>query len=129
MCDYSIEMYGSRPAREDERYVLGRFPSGTIGVMDPGASDKAICFACDTRVRLTDIPEGMQRARDLPAEISGIFAQREVPSQFMYRDGVRLADGRFFLLQDFPPGVGMYAEGLLEKGAAGEAAKESVVVR
>jgi len=129
MCDYSIEMYGSRPAREDERYVLGRFPSGTIGVRAPGDETKAICFACDTRVRLTDIPEAMQAARDLPAEISGIFAQREVPSQFMYRDGVMLADGRFFLLQDFPPGVGMYAEGLLEKGVAGEAAKESVVVR
>ena len=28
MCDYSLEMYGSRPAREGEHYVTTRFPSG-----------------------------------------------------------------------------------------------------
>ena len=31
MCDYSLEMYASRPARTSELYVTTRFPSGTIG--------------------------------------------------------------------------------------------------
>ena len=32
MCDYSLEMYHSRPARAGERYVLHRFRSGSLGV-------------------------------------------------------------------------------------------------
>ena len=36
MCDYSLEMYGSRPAREGEIYVTTRFPSGSIGFASAG---------------------------------------------------------------------------------------------
>jgi len=36
MCDYSLEMYASRPARASEKYVTTRFPSGSIGLASPG---------------------------------------------------------------------------------------------
>ena len=32
MCDFSLEVYGSRPAREGEKYVTSRFPSGAVGL-------------------------------------------------------------------------------------------------
>ena len=31
MCDYSLELYRSRPAVHEEQYTLQRFRSGTIG--------------------------------------------------------------------------------------------------
>ena len=131
MCDYSIEIYGSRPAQEGERYETHRFPSGAVGFVSPGDKSKAICFQCDTRVRLIDIPQEMQEKLGIGSEIAVVFAQRDVPPglspTFYYRDGVRLEDGRFVLLQDFPAGVGAYVEELLENAKIGE--RESVVVR
>ena len=56
MCDYSLEMYGSRPAREGEIYVTTRFPSGSIGFASAGDPRTAVCMQCDTKVMLTDIP-------------------------------------------------------------------------
>jgi hypothetical protein len=53
MCDYSLEMYGSRPAREGEIYVTTRFPSGSIGFASAGDPRTAVCMQCDTKVMLT----------------------------------------------------------------------------
>ena len=111
MCDYSLEMYGSRPAREGELYVTTRFPSGSIGFAAPGDPRVPVCVQCDTKVVLTDIPASMQAALATGPEAPTIFAQRETG---LYRDGVRLSDGRFLSLQDLPPGVGAYVPSLLE---------------
>ena len=101
MCDYSLEMYGSRPAREGELYVSTRFPSGSIGFAAPGARGVPVCVQCDTTVVLTDIPASMQKTYGIGAEVETVFAQRETG---LYRDGLRLKDGRFLSLQDLPPG-------------------------
>ena len=47
MCDYSLEMYGSRPAREGEIYVTTRFPSGSIGFASRRPAIHAPQFACN----------------------------------------------------------------------------------
>lgn len=112
MCDYSLEMYGSRPAREGELYVATRFPSGSIGFAAPGAPRIPVCVQCDTTVVLTDIPAFMQKTLGIGAEVETIFAQRETG---LYRDGLRLKNGRFLSLQDLPPGVGAYIPSLLER--------------
>jgi hypothetical protein len=112
MCDYSLEMYGSRPAREGELYVATRFPSGSIGFAAPGAPRTPVCVQCDTTVVLTDIPPVMQRHLGIGAEVETVFAQRETG---LYRDGLRLKDGRFLSLQDLPSGVGAYIPSLLER--------------
>jgi hypothetical protein len=52
MCDYSLEMYASRPAREGEQYQTTRFASGSIGVTVPKDGTTAICIACDTRLEI-----------------------------------------------------------------------------
>ena len=111
MCDYSLEMYGSRPAREGELYVTTRFPSGSIGFAAPGDPRVPVCVQCDTKVVLTDIPAVMQRTYGIGEEVETIFAQRETG---LYRDGLRLKDGRFLSLQDLPPGVGGFVPSLLE---------------
>lgn len=112
MCDYSLEMYGSRPAREGELYVTTRFPSGSIGFAAPGDPRVPVCVQCDTKVVLTDIPAAMQAALAIGPEAQTTFAQRETG---LYRDGLRLADGRFLSLQDLPPGVGAHVPSLLER--------------
>ncbi len=56
MCDYSLEMYQSRPARAGERYETHRFHSGSIGFVSPGALDVAVCMACDTELELERLP-------------------------------------------------------------------------
>ena len=112
MCDYSLEMYGSRPAREGELYVTTRFPSGSIGFAAPGDPRIPVCVQCDTKVVLTDIPAAMQKTYGIGPEVETVFAQRETG---LYRDGLRLKDGRFVSLQDLPPGVGAYIPSLLER--------------
>ena len=115
MCDYSLEMYGSRPAREGELYVTTRFPSGSIGFAAPGDPRIPVCVQCDTKVVLTDIPVAMQATWAIGAEVQTTFAQRDTG---LYRDGLRLADGRFVSLQDLPVGVGAYIPTLLEREGA-----------
>src|SRR5262249_20080999 len=115
MCDYSLELYGSRPAREGELYVTTRFPSGSIGFASPGDPRTPVCVQCDTKVVLTDIPTAMQVSLAVGPEIRTTFAQRETG---LYRDGLRLADGRFVSLQDLPAGVGAYIPTLLEREGA-----------
>ena len=61
MCDYSLEMYGSRPAREGEIYVTTRFPTGSIGFASPGDPGTPVCVQCDTKVVLSDIPSEFRR--------------------------------------------------------------------
>src|SRR5260370_16388430 len=62
MCDYSLEMYGSRPAREGELYVTTRFPSGSIGFASPGDPRTAVCMQCDTRGGPAQSPVAMPAA-------------------------------------------------------------------
>ena len=124
MCDYSLEMYGSRPAREGELYVATRFPTGSIGFAAPGDPRVPVCVQCDTKVVLTDIPAAMQTAYGVGPEARTIFAQRDTG---LYRDGLRLEDGRFISLQDLLPGVGAYIPSLLERERPVEATTEARV--
>ena len=98
MCDYSLEMYGSRPAREGELYVTTRFPSGSIGFASAGDPRTAVCMQCDTKVMLTNIPVALQNALRIGAEAETLFAQREAG---LYRDGLQVG-GRTFRLAAGP---------------------------
>src|SRR5437016_4195642 len=59
MCDYSLEMYASRPARF-EKYVTTRFPSGSIGLAAPGDCRTAVCIQYDTPLKLEGISNDLQ---------------------------------------------------------------------
>jgi hypothetical protein len=111
MCDYSLEVYGSRPAREGERYVTTRFPSGTIGLAVPGHPGTAICLACDTQLVIDGIPDDLRRSHGLRAEEQAVFVRLDTGS---YRDGVRFTNGAEVSLQRFQPGIGVTVRQLLE---------------
>jgi hypothetical protein len=111
MCDYSLEVYGSRPAREGERYVTTRFPSGTIGLAVPDHPGTAICMACDTQLLIDGIPDDLRRGHGLRAEEQAVFVRLDTGS---YCDGVRFTNGSEVSLQRFQPGVGVTVRQLLE---------------
>lgn len=103
MCDYSLEMYASRPARESERYVTTRFPSGSVGLAAPGDCTTAVCVQYDTHLRLENISGDLQTRLGVKAEEDVVFARLEHGA---YRDGVRFANGKEVSLQLLGSGVG-----------------------
>ncbi len=112
MCDYSLEVYGSRPAREGERYVTTRFPSGTIGLTAPGKAGTAVCLNCDTALEIDGNPESMCRELSVRPHEDAVFIRLDSGT---YRDGVRFSSGTEVSLQRFAPGVTIAVKQLLEK--------------
>ena len=62
MCDYSLELYRSRPATQEEQYTLHRFPSGTMGFVAGTDCETAVCMPAGARLSLQGINETVQRA-------------------------------------------------------------------
>jgi len=102
MCDYSLEMYRTTPARQGATYETHRFRSGSIGFIAADAPDTAVCMACDTRLMLHDIPETVQAAHKLKADEEVVFIRLDSQT---YKDGVRFANGRELSLQQLGTGV------------------------
>jgi hypothetical protein len=111
MCDYSLEVYGSRPAREGERYVTSRFPSGTIGLASPEHLSTAVCLNCDTTLEIDSIPASLCKELGVGPHEDAVFIRLDAGT---YRDGVRFNNGAEVSLQRFPPGVGVCVKQLLE---------------
>ena len=116
-----LEMYASRPAREGEKYVTTRFPSGSIGLASPGDCTTAVCVQYDTRLRLENISSDLQTRLGVKPEEDVIFARLEHGA---YRDGIRFGNGKEVSLQLLGSGV---AVSLVEDGqeARGRARKFS----
>src|SRR5690348_18503336 len=86
MCDYSLEAYRTRPAREGERYVTTRFASGSIGLAAPGDPSIPVCVPCDTAVRLVALPAELRGRPGLNAPQGGTFVPLH---HWTWRGGVR----------------------------------------
>lgn len=102
MCDYSLEMYRTKPARAGERYVTTRFASGTMGIASAGDPAMPICVQCDTRLRLEGIPAELQRQFGVGPVEEVVFTHLD---HGYFRDGVRFANGTEISLQRLPPGI------------------------
>lgn len=111
MCDYSLEMYASRPAREGERYVTTRFPSGSIGLTAPGDTGCAICLQYDTPLVLENVPAHLRGAEEAD-RVNVVFARVEGGA---YHDAVAFPDGRTVSLQQLGVGVGVAVTALLDR--------------
>ena len=111
MCDFSLEVYGSRPAREGEKYVTTRFASGTVGLAAFGEGSIPVCVQCDTRLMLEEIPKELQ-------ERLGVSSQEEVTFVWLehgpFHDGVKFRNGSEVSLQQLKPGVSAVVTRLLE---------------
>ncbi len=102
MCDYSLEMYASRPAREEEKYVTTRFPSGSIGLAAPGDCTTAVCVQYDTRLKLENISNDLQARLGVKPTEDVVFARLEHGA---YRDGLKFSNGKEVSLQLLGAGV------------------------
>ena len=105
MCDYSLELYRSRPAQQGEQYRTHRFRTGSTGFIAPGDTSIAVCMACDMRLRLEGIPEIVQEIHRVSANEDVTFIRLDTGS---YRDGVRFANGVMVHLQRLGPGVSAF---------------------
>jgi len=112
MCDYSLEMYASRPARESEKYVTTRFPSGSIGLAVPGDCGTAVCIQYDMRLKLTNLSSDLQSRLNVADAEEVVFARLDHGA---YRDGVRFANGQQVSLQLLGVGVGVALVSLMDK--------------
>ena len=111
MCDYSLEMYASRPAREGEIYQTTRFPSGSIGLTAGRDCNTAICVQYDTRLSLENIPAAARRPLGVPEAVTATFVRLETGA---YRDGVRFDNGKEISLQQLGTGVRVTIPTLIE---------------
>ena len=104
MCDYSLELYRSRPAAQEEQYTLHRFPSGTMGFVAGTDCETAVCMPAGARLSLQGINETVQRAFSLGPAEEVTMTRLEVTGH-AHRDAVRFGNGREVLLQSLNAGV------------------------
>jgi hypothetical protein len=104
MCDYSLELYRSRPAVQEEQYTLHRFPSGTMGFVAGTDCETAVCLPAGARLSLEGINETVRRAFSIGAA-EEVTMTRLVVTGHAHRDAVRFANGREVLLQSLNAGV------------------------
>ncbi len=102
MCDYSLEMYASRSAREGELYRTVRFPSGSVGLASVGNKKIAICVSCGSQLELAGIPAKLQSQCNVGKIETVTFIRLEYGS---YRDGIKFSDGKKISLQVLGPDV------------------------
>ena len=114
MCDYSLEVYGTQPAREGEKYVTTRFPSGAIGLAAFGGGTTAVCVQCDTKLMVENIPPDVQLSIGVGPSEEVTFIRLD---SGLYRDGVRFRNGREISLQQLKTGVTVSVTHLLENAA------------
>ena len=104
MCDYSLELYRSRPAVNEEHYTLHRLGSGTLGFIAESDCTTAICMPAGAQLRLDGLDKRLQRAlRVGPSE--EVVMIRLPFRNHTHRDGVRFANGREVMLQDLNAGL------------------------
>jgi hypothetical protein len=101
MCDYSLELYATRPAQENEIYVTTRFPSGSIGFAAPGDCTTAVCVSYGTKMTLENLPTELQQELGVGPMEGVTFARVDG----LHHDGVRFSNGRTVLLHRLGVGV------------------------
>lgn len=102
MCDFSLESYRTRLAREGETYKTARFPSGTIGIAPMESDGMPVCVPYDTQLVIEDIPSYVQDNLGIGPREDVTFVRLE---QGPYHDGVRFKDGREVSLQRLGAGA------------------------
>ncbi|HUC16712.1 MAG TPA: hypothetical protein VMA37_03375 [Acetobacteraceae bacterium] len=123
MCDYSLEMYGTRPAQEGERYVTTRFRSGTVGLATPGDKETPVCVQCDTKLRLEEISADLQQKLGIGPIEDVVFTRLD---HGFWRDGVRFGNNKEASLQELSTGVSATVTMLLENAPRAWALTEAL---
>jgi len=134
MCDYSLHAIPNRLAVEGEELVTHRFPTTSIGMASEADLRKvtcqakaagswwaalkswlsspplrseaipAVCIPPGARLKLTGVPDYLQKELGIGAEEEVTFVQLSA-SAYRYRDGFRFNNGRAVLLQRLCEGL------------------------
>ena len=104
MCDYSLELYRSRPAQTEEQYTLHRFPSGTMGFVAARDCETAVCVIAGARLQLEGITETVQRSFGIGPVEEVVMTRLDVTGH-AHRDAVRFSNGKEVLLQSLNAGI------------------------
>jgi len=104
MCDYSLELYRSRPAVAEEQYTLHRFPSGTMGFVAARDCETAVCVIASARLQLEGIAETVQRSFGIGPVEEVVMTRLDVTGH-AHRDAVRFSNGKEVLLQSLNAGI------------------------
>ena len=104
MCDYSLELYRSRPAVAEEQYTLHRFPSGTMGFVAARDCETAVCVIAGARLELEGIAETVQRSFGIGPVEEVVMTRLDVTGH-AHRDAVRFSNGKEVLLQSLNAGI------------------------
>jgi hypothetical protein len=104
MCDYSLELYRSRPAVAEEQYTLHRFPSGTMGFVAARDCETAVCVIAGARLQLEGIAETVQRSFGIGSVEEVVMTRLDVTGH-AHRDAVRFGNGKEVLLQSLNAGI------------------------
>ena len=104
MCDYSLELYRSRPAVTEEQYTLHRFPSGTMGFVAARDCETAVCVIAGARLELEGIAETVQRSFGIGPVEEVVMTRLDVTGH-AHRDAVRFSNGKEVLLQSLNAGI------------------------
>jgi hypothetical protein len=134
MCDYSLEGLPNRLAVQGEQLVTHRFRTGSIGMASPWDiaaattlrecdsrswwaavkswfslqteldNIRAVCIPPGTRLRMSRVPDQMQRSQALhPAE--GVTFVQLSAEAYRYRDAIRFDNGCKVVLQTLAEGI------------------------
>lgn len=111
MCDFSLESYRTRLAREGETYKTARFPSGTIGIAPMESDGMPVCVPYDTQLIVEDVPQPVQERFGIGArELATLVRIEHGP----WHDGIKFGNGREVSLQQLGPGAKVTVTMLLE---------------
>jgi hypothetical protein len=132
MCDYSLMSLPNRLAREGERLLVHRFPSGSIGLASPAdcaacAPQRAglrgvwtavrdffsltqkfpipaVCIPPGAQLRLSGMSDKFRSQHGIADAEEVVTFDQRTQTVNAYRDAIRFPDGRSILLQELKEG-------------------------
>lgn len=102
MCDYSLDLVASRPAKVGETLVSTQFPSLTRGFASAGDPGVAVCLRPGTELAFEEDVQsyvaGMFRSRRDHGQRLARFRQVDLDRPHVHHDALELCDGQTVLL-------------------------------
>src|SRR6478672_6550261 len=102
MCDYSLQMIQSRPAKVGETLVTRNFGTGTRGFCAPGDPNTAVCLLPGTELGFA---QDIDARVPLASHRTAIFRQINKQEPYTHHDALELPDGHVVLLTNLAEGL------------------------
>ena len=108
MCDYSLHLVSSRPAKVGDKLVSSAFQrTSTLGFAAAGEPDVAVCLLPGTEVAFESRPRYGRFLGIFPRHAAASvarFRQVNVHNPHVHHDALEFPDGRIVSLQQLVPG-------------------------